>query len=848
MRYCIDPECIGRENPDDATSCLACRTPLLIQGRYVSIKPLRADASALAEVFLVEDLQENSRLKVLKTLISFHPIARDLFEQEQKLLINFKHLGIPRGEAAFSVELSSGKQLPCLVMEYIKGTNLEQWFQQHGALDPDQALPWLKQITEILHFIHQKGYFHRDIKPANIMQRHTGSLALIDFGTAREVDNAASQGGRMTIVGTPTYMAPEQWRGHAVPQSDFYALGMTFIYLLTGLHPDQHGTQWTNAARTIDARFADLLNRLIDPDPNHRPAHTAVLLQEIDQLMQPDLPLEAPADATIDPVQSTRPQTPIEPLPISSVPIASVPISSVPSTSVSGPTAPLPADPQATEPDSPEPETPTPQTTAPKRRKTPLVLASLLALGILGLGGKALWSAIQPLLQPDVCNSQPNNFLSCGEEMLVPQLSSNQPAPSEKADGVAAMQQKNYVKAYEAFEAAWQQQRDPETLIYKNNAWIKAYGINNKPTYTIAVAAPISTPDRDPNLGLQVLRGIAQAQDAAIREQKLNLQVLIADDGNQAKQAVAVANALVKKPGLIAVLGHYASEVTLPTLPIYQDHGLVLVSGTTTATDLSAQSNNPNHVFFRTPNTTKQQSQALIDYLKKQAPNQKFAVFYNQGDNNAFSKSTRDEFVKLLPPQQVIQPDFDLSERLFNETRILETITAKGATAMLICPDGHTNADTFKNALNLIAENKSKLWVVGCNTLHSIDLLKQAGQEASQRFVISVLWNPMRSTDRDFPGKAETLWKGPVSSITASVYDAGQVLITALQQNPTDRQALRAILAYPSFSAQGASGTISFAGSDRKESSTVLEKVVPTCANATQYRFVSVDFTDECYR
>lgn len=807
MRYCIDPECIGRENPDDAVHCQACQTSLVVQGRYSVVKSLRQDPAALSEIFLVTDLQDNYRQKVLKTLITTNPKAYQLFEQEQSLLKTFGHPGIPRGEASFSVRLGNGRSLPCLVMEYVEGIDLEQWLQRHGSIDQKQAIPWLRQLADILNFIHQRNFFHRDIKPANIMRRHTGQMALIDFGTVREIDQTNPQGQKLTILGTPGYTAPEQWQGEAVMQSDFYALGMTFVHLLTGLHPDQHQPriqEWRRkAVHALDPAFADLIDHLIDPNPHNRPADAATLLYAIDALTNP---IPNPTRAVSAGSLNRRPESNSDGRPVSRA--------------------------------MSRPET---------KKRYPVLLLGVVAL--LGLTGAVfvVGSGLRGLFAQDVCDTQTGDHISCGEEVLVSQFSKDEPAPVEKQQGIAEFQRgQDYERAYELLNIAWDKQRDPETLIYRNNAWIRAYGIKNQPLYTIAIVAPLSTPDGDNNVGLMQLRGIAQLQDKVIKERNMNLQVMIVDDGNQKQQAQNVAEKLVKKSQLMAVIGHYASEVTISVVPIYQEHQLVLLSAAAVSAELSKQGSQPDHVFFRTVNTTQDYAQTMVRFMNEKAPNQKFAVFYSPGQGNTFSKSMRDEFVKLLPASQLVATEYDLSGSRFNAKRLLEEAQAQGATAIALFPDGYTNPYSIQNALDVISDNQSKLWIVGSNTLHTNEVLTQTGQQATQRFAVVAIWHMFKSADPDFPEAAIEYWRGSVSGQAAHAYDAGQVFVKALKQNPRDRKALRDILADPNFRVEGVTGTVSFNGSDRREQTLVTEKVVPVCADATSHGFVPFDFDRPC--
>jgi ABC-type branched-subunit amino acid transport system substrate-binding protein len=770
--------------------------PLVTQKRYCAIKPLHPDGSALSEVFVVEDLQEGTK-KILKTLISPNPIAQRLFEQEHKLLRTFRHPGIPRGEAEFSIPLDDNTALPCLVMEYIEGEDLEHWLKHWGGIDQKLALSWLRQLADILHFIHQRGFFHRDIKPANIMRCQTGQLVLIDFGTARDIPQAATGSrttGSRTVVGTYGYAPPEQWEGQAVPQSDFYALGMTFIHLLTGLHPDQHPISpqtWQHRTiHTIEPRFADLLERMIAREPKHRPANTTALLREIDDLLLADH--------------------------ASSLPL-------------------LPA----------------PQRIKPIRLKFPWLLGILILLGTLGLG-VWLWKDA-PLFFATVCNPIQRDHLSCGEEALVSQVT-EMPSPIEKQQGIEAFRQEDYGRAYQLLSLAWENQPDPETLIYKNNAFLRGLSSKNQPIYTLAVVAPLTSPNQFSEVGLALLRGIAQAQDQAI-QQGLYVEVLIADDGNDPKQAAKIATALGRKKQLLAVVGHYASQITLSVVPIYQSHRLVLISPTSTAEDLAAQSNLPDHVFFRLTNDTRAYAKVLVRYLERQAVGQKVAVFYNREDS--FSRSMHDQFLDELVGSSLIRSRLksdDLSPPQFDAAAIVEEARSQGITAIALFPSSHTDNFSFRNAMDLIRESQGQFWIVAPTTLHEAEVLQRVGKAASERFVVVVPWHHSNSPDPDFPQIARSYWQGDVNSRTANAHDAVQVLVEALKQNPQNRQALREILAHSGFRARGATGEISFIGSERREATSTLVKVVPSCSepsasekSSLSYQFIWVGYDKPCY-
>jgi serine/threonine protein kinase len=264
------------------------------------VKPLRRldIPHPYAEIFQVQDLEDNSTSKVLKILKSNVPKLVDLFKQEASFLINLIHPGIPRAEEQFSLTLGNGQELHCLVMERIEGENLEQWLKPNKQISQAQALEWMRQLVTILDHVHQKRFFHRDIKPSNIMHKPDGILVLIDFGTAREVTQTVINGQDVTVVYSDGYTAPEQIQGHAVPQSDFFALGRTFVHLLTGKHPNYFSRDsqtrqliWrSSASKEVSPKLADLIDDLIAPSVENRPQNTQVILQRIDKIIEPPRP------------------------------------------------------------------------------------------------------------------------------------------------------------------------------------------------------------------------------------------------------------------------------------------------------------------------------------------------------------------------------------------------------------------------------------------------------------------------------------------------------------------------------------------------------------------------------
>ena len=312
MSLCINPDCPRPDHPGngEANSCQACGTPLILQGRYRVMRLL----SSQTGFGLVYEAYERDLPKILKVLRREHsqtPKIVSMFQQEAAALSQLSHPGVPymTKDGYFTVTPPDATlPLHCIVMEKIDGINLMQWMQQQGdhPIREQQALRWLIQLIEILEKIHQNHYFHRDIKPENVMIRTSGQLALVDFGAAREVTqtylNQVSKGGIVTAISSAGYTPPEQEQGQAVPQSDFYALGRTLIYLLTAKAPTdadlydplENRFEWRSYAPQISAGLGALLDSMISPRVVDRPASAQAILTQLKQLSTQSAPLSSP--------------------------------------------------------------------------------------------------------------------------------------------------------------------------------------------------------------------------------------------------------------------------------------------------------------------------------------------------------------------------------------------------------------------------------------------------------------------------------------------------------------------------------------------------------------------------
>ena len=120
-----------------------------------------------------------------------------------------------------------------IVMEYVKGESLEQVLDREKSLDVPRALHYTVQVLKGVEHAHQNQILHRDLRPANVLVSESGVIKVADFGTSRLLEKSHAT----TVIGSPPYMAPEQFQGRAVLASDIYSVGVILYQMLTGTLP-----------------------------------------------------------------------------------------------------------------------------------------------------------------------------------------------------------------------------------------------------------------------------------------------------------------------------------------------------------------------------------------------------------------------------------------------------------------------------------------------------------------------------------------------------------------------------------------------------------------------------------
>ena len=202
-------------------------------GRYHIVEQL--GEGGMASVFKAYDtsLERFVAVKVIRTDKGQDAAFLLRFQREAKALARLDHPYILK-------VLDYGEQggMPFLVMPFVPGGTLKD--QMGRPLPAARAAALLAPIARALEYAHKQSIIHRDIKPANILIGPSGAPLLSDFGIAKMLDQEEGSTQLTSTgvgIGTPDYMAPEQWMGQADPRTDVYSLGVVFYEMVTGRKP-----------------------------------------------------------------------------------------------------------------------------------------------------------------------------------------------------------------------------------------------------------------------------------------------------------------------------------------------------------------------------------------------------------------------------------------------------------------------------------------------------------------------------------------------------------------------------------------------------------------------------------
>lgn len=436
------------------------------------------------------------------------------------------------------------------------------------------------------------------------------------------------------------------------------------------------------------------------------------------------------------------------------------------------------------------------------------VIALLVALLISVLGKLGNQQPLQPAQSP----ASNQALVSAGEERIYGSIKLSDNYEKLKQQGILYFKQEQYKLAAETFaqiredavkqrtannedEAANKALKDPEVLIYQNNALARLNETPEKPIYTIAAAVPLSDSAGDLFVqGQQMLFGIAQMQNEAvnsqIEQQQFNLQVVIANDLNVPDRAKEVAekltNLTVNGQRILAVVGHYISDSTCKALPVYEQGNLVVVSPTSTLTNLQTKCGKSNE-FFRTTSSGAVEAETLVEnlrqYLQSQGKtNAQVAIFFRRGET--YSQDIYEQVQQKLP-EAIEVKEFDLSIPNFDPVEVLDQLG--DVDALFVLPDGaNENPIAYNNAVKLLKNNQRQIRIFGSNPLLQQEVIKDGGGLAhlENKLMIASDWDS-KCAPQPFLNEVQKTWFGDVNRLTALSYEAVQVLLRTLTPQTT---------------------------------------------------------------
>jgi serine/threonine-protein kinase len=239
----------------------------LILGKYKVTRPL--DEGGMSRVYLArqQDVARDAVVKVLKEPLLAQAKAKEHFRREIHILSRFQH---PHAVGYYDSS-TRDRRGPILVMEYLRGVDLNALLYREGRFSPERAGRLLVQLCDVLQSAHDAGVVHRDIKPGNLMILHPGTpqetLKLMDFGLAKMSSLLYISPEDLVdfnlpaASGTPEYITPEMVRGNDMDgRGDLYSVGVVLFEMLAGRRPFQGGVKELMRAHAEDRppRLADV--------------------------------------------------------------------------------------------------------------------------------------------------------------------------------------------------------------------------------------------------------------------------------------------------------------------------------------------------------------------------------------------------------------------------------------------------------------------------------------------------------------------------------------------------------------------------------------------------------------
>jgi serine/threonine protein kinase len=235
---------------------------------------------------------ETVAVKVVPQHLLSNPIVLKRFEQEYNVARLIDHPNIVK-----ALDFGREGESRFLVMEYVEGESLGQRIERTGKMSEQEAIRVVSEAAVALQAAHQQGVIHRDVKPDNILLTANGGVKLTDLGLVKEIDADLNLTRTGRGLGTPHFMAPEQFRNakNADARCDIYSLGATLYMMVTGQLPflsngplDAWMKKINNdidSPRKLNPELSErvdwAIRRAISPDPLHRPGTCSEFIEDL---------------------------------------------------------------------------------------------------------------------------------------------------------------------------------------------------------------------------------------------------------------------------------------------------------------------------------------------------------------------------------------------------------------------------------------------------------------------------------------------------------------------------------------------------------------------------------------
>lgn len=284
---------IPAAGPDETETRMAPGT--VFAGRYTIARAIGRGGMGTVYLATDRDLGDEIAIKLLRTeVLGEDETAIERFKNEIRLARRISHRNVVRTH-----DFGECDGAYFVTMEYVRGITVRELLHTRGKLGVSSTLALGRQLVEALAVAHDAGIIHRDVKPENALLDAGGVLKVMDFGIARLAQRSSNMTQAGMVVGTPTYMAPEQLMEEEIDaRADLYAAGVVLYECLTGVPPFTGASPIAMISKVLTVvpvapavlnpevppAFSALVMRLLAKEPHERPADARRLLELLAEL------------------------------------------------------------------------------------------------------------------------------------------------------------------------------------------------------------------------------------------------------------------------------------------------------------------------------------------------------------------------------------------------------------------------------------------------------------------------------------------------------------------------------------------------------------------------------------